>query len=63
MPPAWVDPDSGYRYYRAEQLRSATLIASLRRSGMTLVEIRSFLRDPSVERLEMDVRSSSTTAR
>jgi len=26
LPPAWVDPDSGYRYYRAEQLRSATLI-------------------------------------
>src|SRR5262249_5535052 len=30
LPPAWVDPDSGYRYYRPEQLRSATLIALLR---------------------------------
>src|SRR2546423_9160747 len=27
LPPAWVDPESGYRYYRLEQLRSATLIA------------------------------------
>ena len=27
LSPAWVDPDSGYRYYRTEQLRSATLIA------------------------------------
>src|SRR2546423_2193698 len=52
LPPAWVDPESGYRYYRLEQLRTATLIALLRRSGMPLAEIRSFLRGPSVERLE-----------
>jgi DNA-binding transcriptional MerR regulator len=52
LPPAWVDPDSGYRYYRLEQLRAATLIALLRRGGMQLAEIRSFLRDPSVEQLE-----------
>jgi DNA-binding transcriptional MerR regulator len=52
LPPAWVDPDSGYRYYRPEQLRVATLIALLRRSGMPLAEIRSFLRDPRPERLE-----------
>jgi DNA-binding transcriptional MerR regulator len=52
LPPAWVDPDSGYRYYGLEQLRAATLIALLRRSGMPLAEIRKFLRDPTVERLE-----------
>ncbi len=52
LPPAWVDPDSGYRYYGLEQLRTATLIALLRRAGMPLVEIRSFLRDPTVARLE-----------
>lgn len=52
LSPAWVDPDSGYRYYSPEQLRSATLIAFLRRSGMSLGEIREFLRDPSIERLE-----------
>jgi DNA-binding transcriptional MerR regulator len=52
LSPAWVDPDSGYRYYRVSQLRSATLIALLRRGGMPLAEIREFLRDPSVERLE-----------
>ena len=48
LAPAWVDPESGYRYYGLEQLRSATLIAFLRRSGMPLAEIRSFLREPSV---------------
>jgi DNA-binding transcriptional MerR regulator len=52
LPPAWVDPDSGYRYYSAEQLHAATLVASLRRAGMPLVEVRTFLREPSLERLE-----------
>jgi DNA-binding transcriptional MerR regulator len=52
LPPAWVDPDNGYRYYRADQLQTAMLIALLRRAGMPLVEIRSFLREPSVERLD-----------
>jgi len=52
LAPAWVDPDSGYRYYRLDQLRDATMIALLRRSGMPLAEIRAFLRDPTVERLE-----------
>jgi DNA-binding transcriptional MerR regulator len=52
LAPAWVDPDSGYRYYRAEQLQAATLIALLRRAGMPLAKIRAFLREPSVERLD-----------
>ena len=53
LSPAWVDPDSGYRYYSVDQLRSATLIAFLRRAGMPLAEIRSFLRNPTVERLDV----------
>ena len=52
LPPTWVDPDSGYRYYRSEQLHVATLIALLRRAGMPLVEIRTFLRDPTPECLD-----------
>ena len=52
LAPAWVDPDSGYRYYRLEQLREARMITLLRRSGMPLAEIRAFLREPTVERLE-----------
>ena len=51
MPPTWVDPDSGYRYYRVDQLHLATLIALLRRAGMPLAEIRAFLREPTPERL------------
>ena len=47
LPPAWVDPDSGYRYYRAEQLRTATLIALLRRAGVPLADVKAFAAAPS----------------
>ncbi len=52
LTPARVDPDSGYRFYRLEQLRDATLIGLLRRAGMPLAEIRSFLSDRSEARLD-----------
>jgi DNA-binding transcriptional MerR regulator len=52
LPPAWVDPDSGYRYYGLEQLHTATLIALLRQAGLSLADIRAFLRDPTAERLD-----------
>ena len=52
LTPAWVDPESGYRYYRPEQLHTATLVALLRRAGMPLAEIRSFVRASSLERLD-----------
>lgn len=52
LPPSWVDPASGYRYYRPAQLRTATVIALLRRCGMGLDEIRAFLLAPSVQRLD-----------
>jgi PPM family protein phosphatase len=41
LPPAAVDPDSGYRLYDPEQLEHARLIAQLRRLGMPLDEIRT----------------------
>jgi DNA-binding transcriptional MerR regulator len=52
LPPARVDPDSGYRYYRLQQLGQATTIRLLRRAGMPLGEIRAFLAAPSAARLE-----------
>src|SRR5918999_4632067 len=52
LPPARVDPESGYRYYRLQQLEQATLIRLLRRAGMPLAEIRAFLSDPSEARLD-----------
>jgi DNA-binding transcriptional MerR regulator len=41
--PAWIDPDSGYRYYRSEQVRDDRLIRSLREIGMPLATIRRVL--------------------
>jgi len=38
--PARVDPDTGYRYYAAEQLEQARLVAWLRRLGMPLARVR-----------------------
>ena len=43
LPPAWIDPDSGYRYYRSAQVRDARLIRSLREVGMPLAAIRRVL--------------------
>ncbi|MFJ4807980.1 MerR family transcriptional regulator [Streptomyces longwoodensis] len=39
--PARVDPDTGYRYYAADQLDRARLVAWLRRLGMPLARIRA----------------------
>jgi DNA-binding transcriptional MerR regulator len=50
LTPASVDPASGYRYYAADQVVVARLVASLRRVGMPLAGIRDVLaarRDPA----------------
>jgi DNA-binding transcriptional MerR regulator len=44
--PAVVDPATGYRRYRPEQLRHAKLICALRRVDMPLDDIRVALQDP-----------------
>ncbi len=41
--PAWVDPVSGYRWYRPEQVEEARLLARLRRAGLPLADIRLVL--------------------
>lgn len=42
--PAYTDPDSGYRYYRTEQVRVAKLMVLLRRLEMPLDCIRDLLK-------------------
>ncbi len=44
--PASVDPHSGYRYYRAEQVRTATTIALLRSLDVPLPVVRLVLSAP-----------------
>jgi PPM family protein phosphatase len=43
LPPARVDPESGYRFYEVEQLDRARLVASLRQIGVTLAQIKVIL--------------------
>jgi DNA polymerase-3 subunit beta len=43
LAPASVDPDTGYRYYAADQVVVARLVGSLRRVGMPLAGIRQVL--------------------
>jgi DNA-binding transcriptional MerR regulator len=43
LPPAHVDPDSGYRRYGAGQLDNARLVASLRQIGVPLAQIQLIL--------------------
>ncbi|WP_404347548.1 MerR family transcriptional regulator [Phycicoccus jejuensis] len=47
LPPALVDPSSGYRYYRPDQVRQARLVAHLRRVGLPLDEIRTVVAEPT----------------
>jgi DNA-binding transcriptional MerR regulator len=50
--PTRVDADSGYRFYRTDQVETGRRIALLRAAGMPLEEIRGFLADPSTARLD-----------
>ena len=43
LPPARVDPDSGYRFYEAGQLGRARLVSSLRQIGVPLAQIKAML--------------------
>jgi DNA polymerase-3 subunit beta len=47
LAPAAVDPATGYRRYADEQVRTARLVAGLRRVGMPLADITRAVQDPS----------------
>lgn len=49
LAPAYVDPDSGYRYYHRGQVRTAITIAMLRSLGVPLREIHALLVADSAE--------------
>ncbi len=51
LPPAWVDPDSGCRYYRLYQVGRVRLIRLLRAADMPLAKIGPFFQEPTVGRL------------
>jgi DNA-binding transcriptional MerR regulator len=41
--PDFVDPDTGYRYYRREQARTAVAISMLRSIGLSIPSVRALL--------------------
>ncbi len=43
LPPADIDPASGYRTYDVDQVEDAVVIRDLRRLGMALTEVETFL--------------------
>lgn len=50
LKPAYVDPDTGYRYYRPEQARDAVLIGMLRSLDIPLPAVALLLRADGEER-------------
>lgn len=52
LEPAWIDPRSGYRYYSPAQISRAARIGLLRRAGISLGEIASYLDAPTTERVQ-----------
>src|SRR6476620_2034013 len=60
--PADVDALTGYRRYAVAQVRSARLLASLRRVGMPLAEVALVLDEDARVRPELPRTSSSPTS-
>jgi DNA-binding transcriptional MerR regulator len=63
LPPARVDPGSGYRWYAAGQLDNARLVASLRQIGVPLAQIQLILsREPEAAAAHVRAYWSGTEA-
>jgi len=43
LPPAHIDADNGYRYYRSDQVPKGRLIRTLRETGLSLTDIGSLI--------------------
>jgi DNA polymerase III subunit beta len=54
LPPAYVDPGTGYRWYTTDQVRAARIVAGLRRVAMPLAQIVRVLADPAGAAAELD---------
>ncbi len=50
--PAWIDPETGYRDYRKEQVERAWMIRLLRAADMPIAAIATFLDAPSRKGLQ-----------
>ena len=60
LEPAVIDPESGYRHYSPSQLPGARQIGQLRRAGVSLAEIATFLRSPAADQIDTWHRNLDT---
>lgn len=56
LSPAYISPDSGYRYYGAEQFEILNTIRYLRALDMPLPEIEDFLKNKDIDRIKEKLR-------
>ena len=52
LPPAHVDPETGYRYYDVHSIRAAEMIRLLRRLDVPLGDMRQFIDAATADRVE-----------
>jgi DNA-binding transcriptional MerR regulator/effector-binding domain-containing protein len=52
LPPAHVDPETGYRYYDVHSIRAAEMIRLLRRLDVPLGEMRQFIDAAAADRVD-----------
>lgn len=60
LSPDMVDPSNGYRYYSSGQLEELDMIYILREAGLSLEEMKEFLRNRSLDRALALFREKST---
>ena len=61
LTPEYISPDSGYRYYGAEQFEVLNTIRYLRALDMPLSEIDDFLKNKDIDLIEEKLRQQKQT--
>ena len=62
LTPAYISPESGYRYYGTEQFEILNTIRYLRVLDMPLSEIEDFLKNRDIDRIEEKLRTISASS-
>ena len=56
LPPAYVDPETGYRYYDVHSIRAAEMIRLLRRLDVPLAEMQAYIDAAATDRMEETIK-------
>jgi DNA-binding transcriptional MerR regulator len=55
LTPAFIDPDTNYRFYSADQVAQALQIRAFREIGLSLFKIRQILQNPEDAREQLEL--------